>query len=405
MKRYSLILLASLFISISTFAQETSDVVNTKGNTEDVFYLLEDGSTNSAVRNNWDIAFENKGFAASILINGQKGVTLYSSPYTVDDWASFDSTGMASWPQTINSTESWSSGAFNQNLASDYDLGWGVYDVSSHVISGDSIFLIKLADGSLYKMFVNELAASTYKFTYANVDGTGEQVMTMKKSSFGAQNFGYYAFDTKSAVVREPDTDKWDVVFTQYLSPIAVGPGQFQNYPVSGVKINKGVQVAQRDGIAVTSDDTTNLNWNTNITEIGSDWKSWNGTAYEYAQDRAYFLRLANGDVWKLYFTKYVGGGSGEYSFTKKKIAGNSGIEKEMAQNIQIYPNPSNGQAVHILLEDQNEFNQVTVFNQAMQQVGSSNVPSVNVENMVAGVYFLQIETANYTAVKRIVIQ
>lgn len=405
MKRYSLILLVSVFASTSIFSQETSDMVNTKGNTEDVFYLLEDGAKNTAVRNNWDIAFENKGFAASILINGQKGVSLYSSPYTVDDWNSFDSAGMASWPQTINSTESWSSGAFNQNLSSDFDLGWGVYDVSSHVISGDSIFLIKLADGTFYKMFVNELAASTYKFTYADVDGSNEQVMTMKKSSFGAQNFGYYAFDKKAAVVREPDTDKWDVVFTQYLSPIPVGPGQFENYPVSGVKINKGVQVAQRDGVDVTSDDTATLVWNTNITEIGSDWKSWNGTAYEYAADRAYFLRLANGDVWKLYFTKYEGGASGEYSFTKKKIAGSSNVQEVIAQSINVYPNPSNGQTLQIAFDNMNEFKQVNVYNQAMQQVGSSNLPYVNVENMHAGIYFLQIETTGYTVVKRIVIQ
>lgn len=403
MKRIALMVLAGLTISLSN-AQEVKDTVFTMGNTMDVYYSMNDGAVGSAIRNNWDIAFENLGFTASVLINGQKGVSLYSSPYTVDQWSSFDSTGYAAWPSTINSLESWSSGAFNQNLSNDFDLGWGTYNVSTHIISGDSIFFIGLEDGSFRKLYIDELAAGEYTFVYANIDGSNEKKVSIKKNDIGAQNFGFYSIENDKLVEREPDTETWDVVFTQYLSPVPVGGGEFQNYPVSGVKINKYVQVAQRDGQAVSSNDTNGLNWNTNLTEIGSDWKSWNGTAYEYEENRVYFVKLDGGQMWKLYFTKYEGGPSGNYHLVKEKIASGVSVNEVVDSQVSLYPNPSTHKNVIVALANNTELVNIQIYNSAMQLISSQTDAVINASVLASGMYFISVQTTDGTAVKPLVI-
>ena len=404
MRRIAIVVLVGLFGNSAVHAQEVMDTVGTSGNTMDVFYSLNNDEVATASRSNWDIAFENEGIAASILINGQNGVTLYSSPFEVNDWNKFDTTGHKSWPTTINSTESWSSGAFNQHLNGDLDLGWGSYNLSTHAVNGDSIFLITLADGSAKMLVIDELSGGVYTFTYADVDGSNKVTEEISKNDIGAQNFGYYSIANKEFVVREPSNELWDIVFTQYLSPIPVGGGEFLNYPVSGVKINKYVQVAQRDGMAVEKDDTTGLSWNTNITEIGSDWKNWNGTEYEYAQDRVYFIRLSNKQVWKIYFTRYEGGPAGAYHFTKKKIASGVGVKDIKNVQASIYPNPASDY-VQIQLDVNTALQQVTVLNSTMQEVARFDQNEINTSELKEGIYFLNIETTKGSAFKTLIVE
>jgi hypothetical protein len=395
--------------SLGLFAQEYNDTTFTNGNTEDVYLNLNTGDKAKADRDNWDIAFENLGTTASVLINGQKGVQLYTTPYTVSDWASFDTSGMSSWMEYINSSESWSSGAFNQQLeaGNDFDLGWGKYNVQNHVITGDSVFLLKLADGSYKKIYVNDLTTGTYTFTYADVDGSNEKKKQVTKNDMKDQNFGFYSIVNESVVKREPATKDWDLVFTEYITPIPTGPGQFQNYPVSGVKINKGIDVAQRDGISVSSDDTTGLSWNTNISEIGSDWKTFNRTTmmYEYAKDRTYFVRLAGGSVWKIYFTQYAGGPVGGFYYTLEKIETGASVEDLVTSSISMYPNPTTQEAVTISLDNGIQLKSLSLHNSAMQLVLNQENGHFSTSGLESGIYFVLIETTQGNAVKKLIIK
>ncbi len=404
MKRISVLTIIALVFSTSILAQESMDSVTTKGSTEDVYYNFNTGKKVAVDQDNWDLAFENLGFTASVLINDQKGVMLYTAPYDVEEWTQFDTAGYMSWKETINSSSSWSSGAFNQDLQSETDLGWGTYNVQTHVISGDSVYMLKLADGSFKKMYIKDLTGGTYTFVYANIDGSSEMTAMVTKKDMNGQNFGYYSVEDQKVVPREPDTKEWDVVFTQYVIPVPTGPGSFQNYPVSGVKINKAMEVAQRDGIDVMSDDTTNLTWTTNISEIGSDWKTWDGTQYVYAQDRAYFVRLTNGAVWKMYFTKYEGGPLGTYHFVKEKIASGVNVQNVLNASSSIYPNPSNGGAVTVSLSNQFELKGITVLSSAMNTVATSTSNTINTAELASGMYFVQIETNQGTAIKKLLI-
>jgi hypothetical protein len=251
----TLVLTLSFLFALSStmLAQE---VVSTSGSMNDVYYSMSTGDVAATSNSNWDLAFEIKGFSGSVLLNAQKGNLVFSSPFKVSEWAAFDSTGYSSWLTSINSRESWSMGALSQNPSGDFDLGWGTYDVNTHAVTGDSIFMLALADGSFKKMYIKDLTTGVYTFVYSDIDGSNEQTKTISVGDYEDENFAYFSFESNAALSRDPKTATWDVLFTKYIEPINVGGGQIQNYGVSGVKINKGVEVAQRNGMIATSNDT-----------------------------------------------------------------------------------------------------------------------------------------------------
>ncbi|MBI1307956.1 MAG: T9SS type A sorting domain-containing protein [Bacteroidetes bacterium] len=394
MKKVQSILAAALLITTTAFAQES--VVSTSGSVNDVYYSMANGDVKSVSNTNWDLAFEMTGYTGSILINGQKGNKLFVSPFAVADWANFDTTGYMSWSENINSLTTWSVGAFSQNPTSDFDLGWGQYDINTHTVKGDSIFLLQLSGGSFKKIYIKNLATGNYTFVYADLDGSNEQTKVVSKADYIGQNFGYFTFDGETGVSREPSSEEWDIVFTKYISLIPIGGGQFMNYPVAGVKINKGVQVAERSGVNVSDNDTMNLNWDTDITTIGSDWKSFDGSQYVITADLSYFLRLANGDVWKIYFTNYEGGSAGKYYFTKELIKSSS-VQNGLTADIRIYPNPAaNSDIIQLDVPIGLEVLNVTAITASGQIIyGSFENGAISFnQNLTPGLYHLQINTS-----------
>ncbi|MCB9261205.1 MAG: T9SS type A sorting domain-containing protein [Flavobacteriales bacterium] len=389
--------LAILLVGLRVAAQ-TPDTAMINGTQSDIFYSLENGEVKAISNKNWDIAIEAKGFAGSILINGQNGVMLYSSPYAIEDWDNFDSTGFKNWPSHINSVETWDGGAFNQNLTSDYDLGWGVYDPGTHMVVGDSIYFIQLSDKSFRRIYIDELASSTYTFVIANVDGTNKITQTLKKTDYTGRNFAYYSIVNDAFLDREPDAVSWDFVFTKYVAPIDAG-GQIINYPVYGVKLNKNTENAQRDGLDVTSNDTSFLDWNTNITEIGYDWKSWNGTSYDITPDQVFFVRTQAGAVWKLYFTSYS---SSEIHFVKEKV-GNIGIAKTNDFQFSMFPNPANDM-VTIQLPINEELLSIAIIGSNGQTLVEQTENFINTNNLSNGLYFVTILTKNGSACTPLII-
>lgn len=340
MKR--LITLSALLLiwSFTLLAQE-ADTAKTLGGVNEVYYSFTNGEVKSIDNNTWDIAFEMKGFLSGILVNEQAGAELYLTPYAIADWANFDTANSSKWERSYNSTETWSQGAFNSHISGEFDLGWGQYDINTHGVLGDSIYLLKTRSGNWKKIYIKSLASSIYTFVYANVDGTGELTKTIVKSEFPGVNFAYYDFALDASLNREPESKDWDILFTKYLIPIPQGPVTVY-YPVGGVKINKGYENAQRNNADVTSNDTMSLSWNTDITEIGSDWKTFDGMKYVFAQDQTYFVRTSKGAVWKIYFTDYVGGAAADYIFNTELIAASASV-LEFNYQVGVYPNPMSG--------------------------------------------------------------
>ena len=191
MKR-TILLMAALYTGLHASAQETVSMGS--GYSNENYYSLSSGDEISVVRDNWDIAFASDGLGSSsstIRINGSIGTELYLFSNDTADWGSLDTTGFQ-WSQLINSETDWSTGAFqNQTPASGFDLGWGTYNSITHIVSGDRIFLLKLANGAYKKLIIDQLTGGEFTFHYADLDGSNLVETSVSKSNYAGKNFGY----------------------------------------------------------------------------------------------------------------------------------------------------------------------------------------------------------------------
>ena len=347
-----LTLLAAATCSTAIIAPTT--VTTAPANAQQTFYSLQNGVVGSMALADWDLAFEITGFTASVLANTAKGMQVYKAPYAIAQWGSLDTSGMnAGWSKAFNSETDWSAGAFNQGLTeNEFDLGWGVYNFVTHTVVGDSLFVIKLADGSWKKFRIDGLATSAYSFTWADVNGANEGTATLNKGNYSGKNFGYFSFATGNTLDPEPISADWDLVFTKYTSIIPM-PAPTA-YSVAGVLQNKDIDCLQIDGVDPSLADWTSAPLDTTINIIGYDWKTFNMTTfmYEYAQDRTYFVKDQAGSIWKLVFTAYGGGATGDMTFNQELVSATAVHEASASSGglIAVYPNPvSNGSATLVI--------------------------------------------------------
>lgn len=377
---------------------QTSDKVITDGGSKETYYKLSNGLSQWYTTGSWHLAFTTNLIDASILSNDQGGVEVYLASENAADWASLDSSKISS-DRIYNSETSWAEGALSNLGTSHPDYGWGTYNQTTHNINGSRIFVVKLPNGTRKKLFIEKMETSgNVSFKLADLNGQNEITATYNKNDYKLRNFVQYNILTNTFTAYEPQSSEWELLFTKYYS--MVSPGTY--YPVSGVKINKNIQIAQRDGYAVTSNDTSMLVYGTDISEIGSDWKSFNMTtnSYNIVQDRAYFLKLKSGEIWKVYFTGYAGGSSGAYDFTKEWINGTAGITNE-ANNATVYPNPASNQ-LHILYEFNNKPHTVKIINSQgsivlMKTILANGFTDVNLQisELGRGFYTTEISDGN----------
>src|SRR5262245_1214944 len=96
-------LLLSAALPASLFAQIT--VTTGAGNAQQTWFNLLNEPATTRPLAEWDLAFEiNGGFNAGVLVNTAKGMKVYQAPYTMADWASVDTNGLAAgWTELHNS--------------------------------------------------------------------------------------------------------------------------------------------------------------------------------------------------------------------------------------------------------------------------------------------------------------
>jgi len=295
------------------------------GYANDVYYSMANGVVSTVPRTNWDIAFHTGVRSSSILINAGANIKLYSYKGDTTKWNSVDITGIANWTPMYNSDTTWIFSAFERNALGHPDYGWGIYNSLTHDVVGDSLFIIQLQDGSFKKLWIKKKASTPnkYIFQFANADNTGTTTIdTVDCSKYTSKNFIYYSFATKNEIDREPAANTWDFVYTKYYEMSPNPNGVKVPYPVTGVLTNTGVKSAQVDNVDVTSNDYSSAKFVTAISEIGSDWKTFDQPTSKYTltDKRIYFVQSKDNSIYKMVFTAFEGSTTGVVKFDKTKI-------------------------------------------------------------------------------------
>jgi hypothetical protein len=120
----------------------------------------------------------------------------------------------------------------------------------------------------------------------------------------------YYSLDTNEEVDREPDTDKWDIVFTRYHTLV-----EGIIYLVTGVLQNIDVTAQEStdtDPLSTVFPDTGYL---TNISTIGRDWKDYINNEYTIDETRVFFVKDLNEAIYRIKFKTFEGISTGNLSF------------------------------------------------------------------------------------------
>lgn len=357
-------LLTAVVIALAGFnarAQVVTDTVILGASyANQVWYSLSDDEQGSQPKNNWDLGFQVAGsMGSSILVNatGSGAVWLYPKS-DKSGWSTVDTTGLSTWPKQFNAETEWT-GALGRYNTGGMDLGWGVYDLTTHFVNGDSIYIIKTQGGNFKKLFIEKLAGGIYTFKYANLDGSSETSKTLSKTAYADKNFGYYSLDANAAVDREPIAEDWDLTFCQYNTDDYAGMGM-PGYVVTGVLQNTGAEavLAKVDpSLRAGYTSYTAHTMSPDINGIGYNWKTFTGGVYVYNDSAVYFVKSMKGDIWKVIMKQFIsgsGGGNGSVIFSKEKLYDAVSVANTVKENttVLVSPNPAaTGQNINIVYD------------------------------------------------------
>jgi hypothetical protein len=413
MKR-SILLSAFLLLLLDVMGQAVTETVAIgAGYSNQTWYGLSSGTTTSAPKAEWDIALDLSPQGSSILFNGVTGAMLWAYPHAdTAGWATIDTAGIGGWAARWNSDTSWAMGACSRylNPSNPFDLDWGVYSTLTHYVTGDSLYVVKLASGDYKKLWIRQLATGIYAFTHADLSGANTVDQYIPKSAYAGKTFVYYSLQNDAILDREPAATDWDLLFTQYTAFIPTA------YNVTGVLVQAGCEVAQVSGVG---DVNTYANWGaatfeTPMNGIGYDWKAFTGT-WAIEDSLLYFVRKPSGEVWKLVFTGFGGSATGEFQFTKE-LMNPTAIDAPQAVDatLGLYPNPARGQAAHLYyaLEKPCRAAQVTIHDltgKTVWQQAAAGATGAHVvtlpQDIAQGMYVVRLALDGQSYVRRLVIE
>ncbi|HSG68041.1 MAG TPA: T9SS type A sorting domain-containing protein [Bacteroidales bacterium] len=414
MKKTKLLITALAFaLMISANAQTT--ITMGAGYADDVFYSMKNGVTGIAARADWDLGFYTSPWSAGIITNGGSGIELRLYPYgDTSAWNSIDTTGMSGWPILYNGEDSWENGAFNRHSLEHPDYGWGVYNTQSHDVVGDSLYIIKLLDGTYKKLWIVRKVSTEnkYVFRYGNLDNSYEEERTLLNNDYISMNFSYFDFASGSFFDREPDKTEWDILFTKYQ---AMQP-QGVPYPVVGVLNNVGVKANRFHPYTVDFNEWYTLPFDSLKAVIGFDWKYFEMSTFQWSIEDSllFFVNSLENDVYKLYFTYFAGTSSGDITFNDELMS-LSGFEENAlsSSSLTLSPNPANG---HVNLKWNGNYNgevNIRVFDLGGKELINNHVVStgnaiqhrLDLGQLNRGMYIVSIIAGNEVINEKLVIE
>lgn len=416
----TILFLCALIAMAETKAQVITDTVQTGASyANQVWYSLSTDEQGAAPKNNWDVAFSVSGFGSTILINSVSGIVLWNYPKAdATGYGSVDTNGLSTWVPRYNADTSWAMGAMGRyaDPANPSDLDWGVYNVTTHIVTGDSLYIIKLAGGAYKKLLIENLSSGVYNFKYANLDGTDAHTASINKSAYSGKNFVYYSLLTNATTDREPLSANWDLLFTQYTTFLPSA------YTVTGILANDGVQIAKCTDVPdkTTFTDHATATFVTPINTIGYNWKTFTGSTYSVKDSLVFFVRPVNGDIWKLILTGFSGSATGSFMFSKEKIYTYvptmvmPGIYDNAGVSMAVYPNPSAGKQVSVIYSvaanslpatiSVTDLAGKVVLNETLTAATGLQIYQLPLAALISGMYIVRVCAGNSTVQQQLII-
>lgn len=413
---------------VPAMAQKSSIVTDTiimnAGYSNENYYSMSAGKQGSLNRKQWDIAFRASRMSASILTNdaannnaiGLSGVELYTYPKAdTSGWATIDTAGMSAWSNMVNSTTDWETGAFCQYQKGHPDYGWGKYNTASHNVVGDSLYIIKLRDGSLRKLWIIEKFSSDniFEFRYANLDGSGDTTVSVDCNPYSTKNFVGYSITTNQVVDFEPvASNQWDILFTKYMYTYPDGV----LYPVIGVLSNYNVKVNKFEHVAPDFRLFDQAAMDSTRSPIGWEWKYYDfaNNIYKVVDSLVYFVQDNGGNIHKLVFKEFAGSTTGRIVLEKQLISASEIEEIGKSEiNVAIYPNPVSDVMNLVINPGKASLVAVSmsdisgrIFYSQSNEVQSSALSTLRipVSDLPAGMYVVKVQTGKETMTRKVIV-
>ncbi|MBE2290669.1 MAG: HmuY family protein [Chitinophagaceae bacterium] len=254
---------------------------------------------NTAVGQNektkWDIGFETSPSGYHIILNSAKSMFALNTGKT--DFASVsatDTTGFSVKKRCDSYTGSLDSLAIGdwRSAKPVFIIDRGFNEIGQHLGFSKIQFL--------------SVDKSNYLVRLATLASTEETTLTISKDT--SYNLSFLSLTSKEQVVIEPLKAEWDIVFTQYTYMFYdVTPPT--PYLVTGCLLNRNNTHAYIDSVLQFSEINFSSvmvdKLSTDISVIGYDWKSFNGTKYSIRPNFNYIIRDASGVYYKLHFTGF----------------------------------------------------------------------------------------------------
>lgn len=403
----------AIALTVMSFVAKAQDVVYddftmNPGYENMVYYSVDFGVAGTANMASWDLAFDVRPMGGTARINGGQGMSLFPAG-PLSDWElineSFAETAGDIEPFQ-NSTAYWSQGAFAEGSDGNFDLGWGVYDVVTHTVVSDRMYVISLPDGTWKKFALLSLISGVYTFQFANLDGSDFVEDQVAKSDYPGKIHAFYNLTNQEELDLEPSSE-WDMLFLRYVEEIQPGV----NYGVTGALTHPSVRVQELggltdpfvDGVLDTAAMTDSVN------AVGWDWKSYAGGSFTVLDDRCYFMETVTGSQWRVVFTGFDGSMTGNVELGKLLVSGTDVSENvRLSSSTKLFPNPAACETV-VTVTSESSLLRVTVWGINGQKVKDINVRSQSFElsttGMEPGMYLLQVESLSGSEVIRLTVQ
>lgn len=421
MKKVFLIvsILTASFVQAQVGVEKSDSIIMGNSYLNDVYYLLKDGSQSMQPTNNWHIAFRTGGQTDGIRVNtatasgpedGAASIYVYPNG-ALADWATMDTTGNSTWVALNNSDKTWEIGALNTTSGQFPDFGWGVYNTGTHVVTGDSIYLVKYKLAGLVKykkLYVEKKESSNWFFKFADIDGTNETNVELKSSDYAGKNYIYYNLETGTALDREPAA--WDFVLTRYAA--LQNNGSY--FPATGILTNIGVYAAKAEGKEVADLDLadTTVGFIGTIDVIGYNWKDY-VPVWHTLDSVAYFVQDRQGILWKVAFTAFGGAANGKTVFSKTQMTPGVSVREVDAAILQtsVYPNPAQGTTHVVFSAVASGTASLRILDINGREIQQSNLNIVagvqsfelDLSAMEQGVYFVQVSANGFQSTQKLI--